>query len=126
MRWAMTRSPPASSMATTSPILFVCTASGLMMENVRSIDMTSLLKQAGLEQAGECLSHLRRRPRHPDAGRLQGGDLVLRGPLAARDDGASVAHAFAGRCGLAGDEARHRLLHVRLGEGGRFLLGGAA
>src|SRR5690606_115486 len=44
-----------------------------------------------------------------DAGVFHGGDLVLGAALAARNDGAGVAHAAAGRGGAAGDEADHRL-----------------
>ena len=57
-----------------------------------------------------------------DAGFLERLHLVGCGALAAGDDGAGVAHAAAGRRGLAGDEAYDGLLHVRLhvGCGGLF------
>ena len=52
--------------------------------------------------------------------------LVGCGALAAGDDGARVAHAAAGRGGLAGDEADHGLLHILLDELGRGLFGRSA
>ena len=48
------------------------------------------------------------------------------GALAARDDGAGVAHLLAGGRGDAGDVGRHRLGHLRLDELGGLLLGRAA
>ena len=41
-----------------------------------------------------------------------GGVFVFGGALAAADDGAGVAHAAAGRRGLAGYEADYRLFYV--------------
>src|SRR3954462_14932252 len=60
------------------------------------------------------------------AGSAQGPELVLRGTLAARDDGAGVAHALPRRGGGAGDEAHPRLLVVALDPGGRLLFFSAA
>ena len=51
-----------------------------------------------------------------DAGGAHGFVFFLRGALAAADDRAGMAHAAAGRRGLPGDEADHRLLHVFLDE----------
>src|SRR6185369_3178993 len=50
-------------------------------------------------------------PSSPSAspGRAQCLDLVFRGVVAARNDGAGVAHAAARRGGAAGDETDHRL-----------------
>src|SRR5207248_107678 len=61
-----------------------------------------------------------------DPGGPQGGDLLLGAAAAAADDGPGVPHAPAGRGGPPGDERRHRLVHVRLDERRRLLLGGAA
>src|SRR3569623_1880237 len=50
--------------------------------------------------------------RHAHASRFQCRDLVLRATLAAGDDGAGMAHAFAGRRGDAGNIGHHRLAHT--------------
>src|SRR5688572_28148242 len=71
-------------------------------------------------------AHLGGRARDLDARGLQRRDLVLGRALASRDDGAGVAHALAGWCGLAGDERGDGLLHLRLDELGRALLRVAA
>src|SRR5471030_438617 len=60
----------------------------------------------------ECLTHLGRIARHPDAAGLHHRQFLLRRALAAGDDGAGVAHALARGCGDAGDEADHGLSHV--------------
>src|SRR5829696_6125029 len=116
----MTRRPPASSFWVTPPITFLATASGLMIEKVRSIAMTWVLQTAGvprsLQQLGEGLAHLGGRRRHRDTGGLEGRDLGLGVALATRDDRAGVAHALARRRGDAGDERRDRLLDVVLDE----------
>src|SRR5690606_38933991 len=52
--------------------------------------------------------------------------LVLGAALAAADDGAGVAHAFARRRGEARNVAYHRLGHVGLDVPGSLFLGGAA
>ncbi len=52
--------------------------------------------------------------------------LVGCGALPAADDGSGMAHAAAGRRGLTGDKADHRLLHVLLDELGRGLFCRAA
>src|ERR1700722_8639998 len=65
-----------------------------------------------------------------DAGRLHGGDLRFGIALAARDDGARMAHAAAGWGGAARDESDHRLLapalRLVLEELGGVFFGGAA
>src|SRR5258706_9072526 len=81
-----------------------------------------LLFQHGLQQ----LAHFRGIPRDLDAAGLHDRELLLRGALAARDDGPRVAHALAWRRGNAGDEADHRLLHVGLDPLRGVLLIGAA
>src|SRR5207245_9665255 len=48
------------------------------------------------------------------------------GSPAARDDGARMTHAFAGRCGPTCDEANHRLLHMVLDPARTSLFGIAA
>ena len=60
------------------------------------------------------LSHVGGAFGHFDAGLAQRGDLLGGRALAAGDDGAGVAHAFAGRGGAAGDERGHRLGDVLL------------
>src|SRR5262245_11008865 len=61
-----------------------------------------------------------------DARRLHRLHLLGRCALAARDDGAGMAHAPAGRRRLPADEADHGLRDVGLDEGRGFLLGRAA
>src|SRR5258706_8873258 len=80
------------------------------------------LFQHGLQQ----LAHFRWIPRDLDAAGFHDRELLLRGALAARADGARVAHALARRRGNAGDEADHRLLHVGLDPLRGVLLIGAA
>src|ERR1700733_2276705 len=61
-----------------------------------------------------------------EASAFHGGNLFCGRAFAAGDDGASMAHAASGRCGLSGNEAYHGLLHVRLDEIGRGFFGIAA
>jgi hypothetical protein len=61
-----------------------------------------------------------------DAGGAERVELGLGGALAARDDGAGVAHPLARGGGDAGDEADDGLLDVGLDEGGAVFLGRAA
>ncbi len=61
-----------------------------------------------------------------DAGCFQGCKLLGRSAFAAANNGASVAHAFARRCGAAGDKRRDRLGNVLLYVGGGFFFGGTA
>src|SRR5262245_38715694 len=76
------------------------------------------------------LAEPRGRRRHLDPGGLHGGDLGFGIALAARDDGAGMPHAPAGRRGASGDETHHRLLAAALGlvdqELSGVLLGGTA
>src|SRR6056297_1327905 len=62
----------------------------------------------GLAEAGGAVGH-------HDPGRAHRLDLVVGAALAARDDGAGVAHAAARRRGAPGDEAGNRLLAALLG-----------
>src|SRR5215813_9293825 len=55
MRDAITRRPAASSLAMTGPITFLATASGLMIENVRSMAMSDSL-EAGSYPRGAAAS----------------------------------------------------------------------
>src|SRR5262249_60008629 len=98
----MMRSPPASSMATTSPIFPLATASGFTIESVRSISSPE-----GLQDRRQRPAHLGGRLGHADAGRLHRGDLVLGGALAPADDGAGVAPPLAGRRGQPAHGTRH-------------------
>src|SRR3989442_1086627 len=104
-----------------SPACRAFTASGLMIENVRSVNgLTSALLLERFRHRGP---DVRRGLHHPDAGLFHRLHLLGRGALAAGDDGPRVAHAPAGGGGLAGDEAHHRLPHALLHEGGGLLLG---
>src|SRR5207248_10143671 len=109
------RNPAPSSMARIAPTWFLATASGLTIESVRSI----LSLQGGFHRRAE----LGRALRHANARRLEGLDLVRRGPLPSRDDRAGMPHSLSLRSGLAADESGHRLLHVMLDELGGLLLG---
>src|SRR3569623_1155513 len=119
----------------TPPTSFFATASGFTIPNVLSMAIGTGTPcggtlQLGLgvsaEIAGHRLAQLGGGGGDGDLGRLQRLDLFRRRALAAADDGAGVAHALAGGRGLAGDERRHRLLHVVAHERGRVLLGRAA
>src|SRR5690606_36671820 len=70
--------------------------------------------------------HLRWIAGHGDAAGLHDFQLLLRGALAARNDGARMPHALARRGGDAGDEADHGLSHVVLDPARGVLLVGAA
>src|SRR5256885_11300448 len=59
--------------------------------------------------------------RQVDARLPERADLVLRGPLPARDDRSRMAHALARRRRRPGDEPDHRLLVVGLDPGGGVL-----
>src|SRR5690606_34802410 len=78
------------------------------------------------EHALEKLAHLGRVLGDLDATGFHHRQLLLGGALATGDDGAGMAHALARRGGDAGDEADHRLLHVRLDPVGGFFLVAAA
>src|SRR4051812_48035207 len=101
-------------MARISPDCPAATASGLMMENVRSIDIS-------LETALDLFAQFRGRGAYRDSGVFHSFDLVRGLPAAAGDNRAGVAHAPSRRRGLPGHETDHRLLHVRLHIGGRGL-----
>src|SRR6185503_16867830 len=126
LRWtslaARTLRPAFSKRAMIWPVAPLATASGLMMVSVRSMAMDPLFLA---EDAGDGGAHVRGTLDGGDAGGLHRLHLLGGGALAARDDGAGVAHAPAGGRGLAADEADHRLRHVLLHEGGGFFLGGA-
>ena len=76
--------------------------------------------------ARESRGHVARGRRDANAGGLERLDLLGRGALAARDDGAGVAHALAGRRRGPRDEAGDRLVHLLLDEARGALLGAAA
>src|SRR5215213_8944816 len=78
--------------------------------------------EQGLHEA----AHFRRVASDGEAALFHDRELRVRGDGAARDEGAGVAHALAGRSGDAGDEADHRLGHVRLAPARRVGLVGAA
>mmetsp|Transcript_39579 Transcript_39579/g.73797 ORF Transcript_39579/g.73797 Transcript_39579/m.73797 type:complete len:348 (+) Transcript_39579:63-1106(+) len=81
----------------------------------------------GLHGLDHCGAQLCRGVGHPDAGSLEGLDLVLCRTLTTGDDGAGVAHAAPWRSRDARDERHHRLvLAVGLDPVRRFLLGAAA
>src|SRR5262245_22318913 len=77
-----------------------------------------LLSDCALDRRAE----LGRRVSHDDARRSKGSDLFLCRAAAARNDRTRVAHALAGRGGLAGDERRYRLGDVLLHKRRRMLL----
>ena len=56
---------------------------------------------------------------HGHIGRLEGGDLGLRGPEVARDDGAGMAQGLARRGVTAADEGHDRSVGQMLGDEGR-------
>src|SRR5882672_8445181 len=105
------------------------TASGLMIENVLSLNgLTSFAAaESGgrlfLEDRGDGGPEVGRGLDHPDPRVRHRTHLLGRGPLAAGDDGPRMAHAPPGRRGLPRDEADHRLLDLGLDEGGGLLLG---
>src|SRR5690348_4429933 len=106
---ARTFRPAFSKRAMICPVAPLATASGLMMVSVRwtAIAMGSLSFLA--DHAGHGGAHVGGALDGGDAGSLHGGHLLRRGALAARDDGAGVAHAAARRRGLTADEPHHRL-----------------
>src|SRR3954463_11877205 len=120
MRSPTTRRPPASMRAMAPPMAALRTASGLMIPNVLSMAMLLLRL---LDEGGDGLAQVRGGRCDGDPGVLQGRDLVLRAPLATRDDGAGVAHASPGWGRDARDEGGHRLLHLLLDEAGGVFLG---
>ena len=78
------------------------------------------------EQLGHRLAEIGRRLHGARAGLVERAVLVRRGALAARDDGARMAHAFAGRRGHAGDVRDDRLGDVLADEiRGGFFIGAA-
>src|SRR5688572_27414493 len=83
-----------------------------------------------LQQSGQRRSKLRWAWGDGNSSRLHRRDLRFRVALAARDDGAGMAHAAARRRGAAGDEADGRLFAPALGLIGEelrgILLGAAA
>src|SRR4030095_449746 len=72
------------------------------------------------------LAHLRGIAGHLDPAFFHYGELLCGSTLAARDYGARVPHALAGRCREAGDESHHGLPHVRLHPARCFFFIGAA
>src|SRR5512143_3354750 len=110
--------PAFSKRAMIWPATPLATASGLMMVSVRwtAIGDGSLPFLA--HHAGDGRAHVGGALDGGDAGGFHRGHLLGGGALAARDDGAGVAHAAAGRRGLAADETDDRLGDVRLDEGG--------
>src|SRR5215471_12706756 len=99
---AMILNPAFSRRARICPACPAFTASGLMIENVRSVMPSVPLV---LESSRDGRADVRGRLDHVDARRLHRPHLFRGGALAARDDGPRVPHAAPGRGGLAGDEA---------------------
>src|SRR5262249_52308738 len=97
------------------------TASGLMMESVRSTIMDLPLKRLFHRLADQC-----RRRGGANARGLERRDFFLRRALAAGDDRARMSHALARRRGLPDDEGSPWFFHVRLHPGGGFFLVAAA
>ena len=67
-------------------------------------------RQAPFKTRFSVLPMSSRRIRNRDAGETHGFDFALRLAFSARNNGASMTHAAAGRSGAPGDEAYHRLL----------------
>src|SRR3569833_953770 len=78
------------------------------------------------EELEHALADVRRGIGYAHTRRLERGDLVLRAALAARDDRARMAHAFAGRRGDAGDIGHQRFAHAGLDVFRGLFLGRAA
>src|SRR5713226_1052530 len=108
------------------PATPLATASGLMMVRVRWAAIAEGSLPFLADHAGHGGAHVGGTLDGGDAGGLHGGHLLGCGPLAAGDDRAGVAHAAAGRRGLAADETDNRFGDVSLDEGGGLFLGGAA
>src|SRR6185295_12220506 len=115
--------PACSKRAMICPDTPLATASGLMMVRVRWTAIAEGSLPFLAEHAGHGGAHVGRALDGGDASRFHGRHLLGRGPLAAGDDRAGVAHAAARRGGLTADEADHRLGDVGLDEGGGLFLG---
>src|SRR5437762_5713005 len=100
------------------PATPLATASGLMIASVRSIIIAASLP----EHLRDGRAHVGGAPDERGPRLRQRGHLLRRRALAPRDDGPRVAHAPAGRRGLAADEGDDRLLHAAPDEGRRILL----
>src|SRR5260221_2757894 len=101
-------------------------AAGALSVSPGNAAPSAVFRRSALDQRLQRRADVTRRRRDAHAGRFEREDLVLRGALAAADDRAGVAHAFAGRRGRARDETGDRLLHVFADEFGAALLGVAA
>src|SRR5215469_6773807 len=115
---ARTCRPAFSKRPMICPATPLATASGLMMVSVRWTAIATGSLPFLAHHAGHGGAHVSGALDGGDAGGLHGGHLFRSGALAARDDGAGVAHAAARRRGLPADEADDGLGHVGLDEGG--------
>src|ERR1700733_5394546 len=136
--------PFFSNCSMMSPTAFLATASGFTMVRVRcrvfivarsSLVLSGCWFSLGTRSSVLDFNSQRRHQRFPDgrwrfrdsnAGRFHGLDLLRRRSLTAGNNGSSMTHTASWRCGLAGDEADYRLLHVSLHKFRRGLLGVAA
>src|SRR3984957_14471962 len=93
-------------------------------------DVESAKTESALQNFDKRPTEAGRRRRNPDTCRLHGGGLRAGVTLAARNDGARMAHATPRRCGAAGDETHHGLAAAALAfsdeELARIPLGAAA
>src|SRR6266513_1486522 len=85
--------------------------------------LRSAWRGSSSQDTGDGRAHVGGAPDERGPRLRQRGHLLRRRALAPRDDGARVAHAPAGRRGLAADEGDDRFLHAALDEGRRILLG---
>src|SRR3978361_1868069 len=93
------------------------------------VKASMVLAAAGRRRSDQRLheaAHLRGVARHCEAAFFHHRELGICGVGAARDQGARVAHGFAGGGGDAGDEADDGLGHVRLAPARRVGFVGAA
>src|SRR3569832_2923821 len=94
-----------------------------------SLHMPGVITQqypSAREELEHALADVRRGIGDAHTDRLERHNLVLRAALAACDDRARVAHAFAGRRGDAGDIGHHRFAHAGLDVFRGLFLGRAA
>src|SRR5881397_1333563 len=89
-------------------------------------ETTNASAKCSLENRPQKPAHLGRIAGDFDTAFLHHGQLLVRCSFATGDNRAGMTHAFAGRCGDAGDEANYGLLHMVLDPARTSLLGIAA
>ncbi len=125
--WRACASRPASSRRPCAPGgLGFAFAFRLDDQHVRAAELLERLGAPLRQLFGHRLAEIGRRLHGACAGLVERAELVGRRALAARDDGAGMAHALARRRRDAGDVGHHGLGHVPADEIGRGFLIGAA